>query len=312
MALSSCSTTVGHNGQELIKHGTPLFPVACYHDDLLREPVPWHWHDELEAAIITEGQTVLCIDSEKYILSEGEGFFCNAGVLHAAQVKGNVTCRFHSIVFHPRLIGGSLDSIYWQSYIKPVLDDTGMKGIVFHPSDAHAKEAIDAIEGAWQSCVKETEGYEFEVRSFLSKLIFVLKQYHSPLLKPLPDKMLRNGNRIKIMLQYIQEHYEEELAVSQIAKSALISESECLRCFKNTISITPIQYVKQLRVQKAAEYLTATDYKIAEIGAMCGFSEMSYFAKTFRKMKGCTPSVYRQNHTETGNGTTYKRSCHIT
>jgi hypothetical protein len=36
-------------GMELTSHGSPLFPIAFYHDNLERERVPWHWHDELEA-----------------------------------------------------------------------------------------------------------------------------------------------------------------------------------------------------------------------------------------------------------------------
>ena len=59
------------------------------------------------------------------------------------------------------------------------------------------------------------------------------------------------------------------------------------------VGTTPIQYVKQLRIQKAAELLASTDQRIADIGAACGFQEMSYFAKTFRELKGRTPSRYR-------------------
>ena len=70
-------------------------------------------------------------------------------------------------------------------------------------------------------------------------------------------KVLRNadvlidGARIKAMLQYVQAHYMEELHVEQIAASALIGEGECLRCFRGTIGTTPMQYVKQFRIQKA-------------------------------------------------------------
>ena len=59
------------------------------------------------------------------------------------------------------------------------------------------------------------------------------------------------------------------------------------------VGTTPIQYVKQLRIQKAAELLASTDQRIADIGAACGFQEMSYFAKTFRTVKGQAPSQYR-------------------
>ena len=80
----------------------------------------------------------------------------------------------------------------------------------------------------------------------------------------------------------------------------MVSPSEGLRCFHNTIGQTPIQYTKYYRVQRAAEALLSTDKKIAEIGGECGFQEMSYFAKAFREVLGMTPSEYRRKHKNTG------------
>lgn len=132
------------------------------------------------------------------------------------------------------------------------------------------------------------------MRERLSALIFLLAK-HCPAAEKKPsEKALRDGERIKTMLQYIQEHYAQELTLTKIAASAAISENECLRCFHSMIGSTPIQYVKQVRIQKAAELLTSTDQKISDIGAECGFQEMSYFAKAFRELKGCTPSELRK------------------
>lgn len=86
------------------------------------------------------------------------------------------------------------------------------------------------------------------------------------------------------------------MTTQQIAVSAMISTSECLRCFHNTIGLTPVQYTKYYRVQRAADQLQSTDRKIADIGADCSFQEMSYFAKAFREIMGVTPSEYRKKH----------------
>lgn len=294
MALSLCNTTTDEQGRELLEHGTALFPVACYHDDLQYESVPWHWHDELEAAVVTEGNIIVAIDSEKHLLKQGDGFFINAGALHAVWNVDSSACRLHSIVFHPRLVGGSMDSIFWQNYIQPLLSNPTLKMLCFHPESDWSEASLCSIENAWQNCVQEPAGYEFQVRSALSQLIFLLSQ-RSPALQKYPsEKELRDGRRIKKMLQFIHEHYFENLDTEAIAKSIMVSPSECLRCFHNTIGITPIQYVKQYRIQKAALLLHTTTLKISDIGAQCGFQEMSYFAKAFREIQGCTPSEYRK------------------
>ena len=81
--------------------------------------------------------------------------------------------------------------------------------------------------------------------------------------------------------------------VWRIAASVALSESACLRSFRQMLGITPIQYVKQFRVEKAAELLRSTRLKTGEIGMECGFADGSYFIKTFREIKHCTPKEYR-------------------
>lgn len=316
MALLPCDTTVNTQGKELVEHGTALFPIACYHDELAKSPVPWHWHDELEALIVIKGQALVAVGKERFMVKAGEGVFINAGVLHGAWDRGESATEFHSLVFHPRLVGGSMDSIFWQNYLSPLLNSSGLKYIHFkavenelrkeptgcggdEPSsetvscDWHAS-ALEKIEAAWQSCVREPAGYEFQVREALSGLIFLVSGICAEKKARLSGKVIRDGERIKRMLEFIHSHYAEELGIKEIADSASVSTSEALRCFHSTIGTSPMKYVKQFRIQKAAQLLTSTGQKIGDIGALCGFQDMSYFTKIFREMKGCTPGEYRR------------------
>lgn len=295
MALSICGpVSTDRQGRELMEHGTPLFPVACYHDNISEAEVPWHWHDELEILVVETGIARVCVNGTDHAVKQGEGFFVNAGVLHGVWPEGTEGCFLCSMVFHPRLVGGGVDSILWQKYLEPLLSDPYRPCVHFANMQEWECAASKVIQEAWQICVSEAEGFEFEVRERLSRLIFLLSKYHPAEEKRLSEKTLRDGERIKIMLQYIQEHYDGELTLAKIAKSASISKNECLRCFHSMIGSTPIQYVKHMRIQKAVELLEVTDGKISDIGAACGFQEMSYFAKTFRTLKGCTPGEYRR------------------
>ena len=292
------SPTVGNaygispEGQELVQHGTPLFPVAFYNDDLERNTVPWHWHDEMEAVYIESGSTIVSVGWRHFTLTKGQGFFINAAALHAAAGRGGTHCRYHSIVFHPRLVGGGVDSVFWQKYLKPLIG-SGVRIVVLDGSQPWHEDALNAIEQAWQAGVNETEGFEFRVRARLSELIYRLTLSLPASAQPLSEKALRDSKRIRLMLKYIEDHYADEITVSDIARSALISESECLRCFRDTIGRPPIQYVKQYRVQKAAELLTSTALKIGQIAERCGFQDDTYFIRSFREIKGMTPAKYR-------------------
>lgn len=308
---------IDEDGRELISHGTVSFPIAIYDDDIMNGPVPWHWHEELEAGYITEGAIEIAIGSEKKILHAGDGFFVNSGVLHGVWSANDKTSIFKSMVFHPRIIGGSLDSVYWQNYISPLVSNQSLKGCYFfsdredflenlehtanHSCDGknanqeqnEISQIISYIREAWEACNEKSPGYEFAVRDALSKMIFQITKKEQAEPKTLSAKVLRDNDRIKAMLQFIHDHFGEELHIEQIAMSASISVSEALRCFKTTIGTTPIQYMKQYRIQKAADLLTSTDLKVEDIGALCGFQEMSYFAKVFRETKGMVPTKYR-------------------
>lgn len=281
------------NQRELVEHGSALFPIACYHDKLTDNEVMWHWHEEFEAIIITQGSAIITVGKEKYTVNQGEGIFVNSGVMHSLAAAGISGCSFHSLVFHPRLVSGGIESIFYQKYIQPVLDNSTFKSSQLVPGSPWNQICLDAIEIAWQSCVYKTPGYEFKVRGSLSDLVFQLWN-HLPVIRRQPDaKVVRDSDRIKAMLQFIHDNHAAELTTKLIADSVMISESECLRCFHNTINTTPIQYVKQYRIQQASHMLVFSKEKIADIAVKCGFQDISYFTKTFRQLKGCVPSEYR-------------------
>ncbi len=293
MILHNCNAATNQKRQEMTRHGTALLPAACYEDDLDLHPVPWHWHDELEVAVVREGSVLVSAGAKQLTFSAGDGFFINAGVLHSACPAGEDGCKLHAVVFHPRLVGGSMDSVFWQRYLVPLMENKSLDLFPLHRESGEGMNAVKRIEGAWSAGETESIGYEFAMRSALSSLLLDVFTHCPAQSSALPEKDLRDNERMKLMLKYIQDNFSDEITIDEIAKSASISKSECLRCFKSIIKTTPIQYVKNYRLQRAAELLACTDLKISGIGAACGFQEMSYFSRAFRDVWGCLPSEYR-------------------
>lgn len=295
MIIDPFDTPVDATGRENVIHGSSDFPIACYYNDLTQIPVLLHWHEELEAGIVTEGTAVISIGNEKHLLQAGDGFFINTGVLHDGYAKENTPCKIHSMVFHPRLVGGTTDSIFYRRYLRPLLDAPQLEWFVFHPREPEHCEALEAIQRVWSACKEEDPGYEFTVRNELSRLVWQLHR-HGPGAQTLPStKTLRDGARIKLMLSYIHENYAAPITMAAIASSASISESECLRCFRAALGTTPIQYLRQHRLRQAAIQLLSSCDKVSEIAERCGFQDLSYFTKSFREAEGCAPSDYRKN-----------------
>jgi AraC-like DNA-binding protein len=281
-------------GEELREHGTHLFPVACYLDVLPGDEIPWHWHNELEFGLITSGMAVVDAGCMKYQLKAGEAFFINSNILHAASILDENLCEIHSVVCHPRAISGSTDNIIWQKYVKPLMENQACQGFHFTPDTAWQKQVIDSIASLWRSAEQEEYGFEMHIRNELSTIMALLSEHQPAVSRKSFGKEQRDNARIKEMLTFIQSNYEKELTIEDIAAACAISTSECMRCFRATISTTPIAYLKTYRLQQAAIKLQSTNDKISVIAESCGFQEMSYFAKSFREIYGCTPSQYRK------------------
>ncbi|MCD7891981.1 MAG: AraC family transcriptional regulator, partial [Ruminococcus sp.] len=111
----------------------------------------------------------------------------------------------------------------------------------------------------------------------------------------LSEQELAKINRIRSMMEFIEFHYMEELTVDQIAKSVSISNSACLRCFHEMLNTTPMQYVMEIRLKKAAALLRSTNKSAKDIALDCGFNDISYFTKLFRRKYDCTPGNYRKS-----------------
>ena len=103
----------------------------------------------------------------------------------------------------------------------------------------------------------------------------------------------RDELRIKKILIHIEKNYGTGITLEELAGSANISTSTCLRLFSTVLGTTPIQYLLTFRLQKAAEELKCRRGRtVSEIAHSCGFSDASYFNRCFRKAYGVTPTEY--------------------
>ena len=170
MPLLRYDETVNVNGREKNIHSTRLLPVAVYDYDVVERPVPWHWHEELELFHLLSGSIVCMIGTSQFRLTSGEAYFVNTEVLHGAWSDTSASCRFHSIVFHPRLIGGDTTSVFWQKYLHPLQLNQSLPFMVFQPVEGWQRQVILQMEQAWELICQQEDGYEFRVRNHLSDI----------------------------------------------------------------------------------------------------------------------------------------------
>ncbi|MBP3204571.1 MAG: helix-turn-helix transcriptional regulator [Lachnospiraceae bacterium] len=299
MSLSPAESHTDVTNWETKAHGTHAFPAACYLTELPGHRFKAHWHTGLEFITVVNGQIQLYAGARQFLLSEGMGAFLNTNVLHTAELAEH--CRhalLHHTVFHPRLIGGYEGSIFWEKYLDPLMTDAECSVRIFRPESDWQQKILALHSNVWKSIAQDAHGYEMTARNDLTQILFALTDHQekntTKEILPPARKLLKNQTRMKDILQYVHEHYFETITLKDLAFAGDTSKSGCLRCFKESLGTTPLQYVKRYRLQTAANLLRDTDWQISEIGSRCGFEEMGYFSAQFRQMYGTTPSEYRR------------------
>ncbi len=287
MEKPSCNNVLDKNNKQLNLKGTIELPVAIYKSDLKKEAVAYHWHEEIELIVVLEGEMELIVELEKYVLKQGEGIFINSGRLHSCVNFNSADCIIKSFVFHSRFIYGDLSSILFENYFRDFLSNTSVRVC------ALPQEAFRLVLSAYDIFEKKSFGYEFFTRENLTKTLLAVMESTEHNQKPLEIKAIKQLDRCKAMMSFIQQNFQNEITLLDVAQSAGIKESEALRCFKSTLKTSPIKYLKRYRIEQAAFLLKATNEPIINIGLSCGFSEMSYFSKSFKENYGITPTEYR-------------------
>ncbi len=103
-------------------------------------------------------------------------------------------------------------------------------------------------------------------------------------------------NPVDKALAYIQMHYLEPVTLQQVADHVHVSKNYFSLLFKKMMGQNFIDYLIDLRIQKARDMLAQSDLRVYEVAEQAGFNDVKYFSKLFKKITGLTPIDYRDYH----------------
>lgn len=97
---------------------------------------------------------------------------------------------------------------------------------------------------------------------------------------------------------YMQQNFGSKITIGELAEKANMSESHFIRTFKKETNLSPMDYLMNVRIEKAKKILKDGTKIITDIALSCGFSSASHFSSSFQKKTGRTPTEYRKKYIE--------------
>lgn len=280
--------TLAIDQKEDAKHGESFFPVQKYITNLSSEymGVTNHWHEEAELTLITSGKCIYKIDLVEYEVEEGDILFVPPLFLHSITLGNNKKVSSETYVFHLKFLGGNSTDICSTRYLAPIMNQEFSMPYVIksnHPAYVSLRKIFNQINTTYDESII---GYELALKSFFLQTIFLLLQYSKKVAVSETEKV---SDKIKNVLDYIELHYSETITVSQLAKLCYFSDYHFMRFFKKHMNMTCVEYINNLRLEKAVELFEKGNSSIMEVSLSVGFHNLSYFHRAFKKKYRMTP-----------------------
>lgn len=267
------------------RHGTIDFPfeLYCVNKNYPRYEMPFHWHVEYEMIIVKKGRLKLILDGKSFYVNEGESAFISGGVVHGGIPE---ECEYYCIVF-------DLASLF---------KDVALcsKSVAIFLTNADCFTGVYGAERKQSAIMREIlysmqnrdNGYDLNVIGLLWKLLGAFVS--EPVISEGEQINKSQRQKLKDVLSYIRKNIDKNITLEELAQVSGMSPRYFCRVFKSMTGRTPIEYVNYYRIETASQMLITTGESVTDIALNCGFNDMSYFSKMFKKLKGISPSKFRQ------------------
>lgn len=193
----------------------------------------------------------------------------------------------------PRYVAISVKKDFMEEIFLKIAGNRKMKPVIY--DNHYSYKTLDLIEFFMQEFIYLDNPLQLIIGSIETQIAIQLLRDMD--LDPIVNKINHSQEKsyIQQAIMYIESYYNSNITINEICDSIFISPCHFQRIFKNTMNITPYQYILEFRLKKAKEKLKEENISIGEIARLCGFLNSGHFSKVFKKNEGKTPSEYRNS-----------------
>ena len=221
---------------------------------------------------IQQGNVTYVINGIRYLLQAGNVAFISKGSLKQSYLEtGDSVCLYTCLFTYSYFEGDFLPLPF------PVVLST--KG------DIELLKLLTQIHEIW---TEKDERYLLRSRAVL---MLALDKMFSYIEVPVNNPISENKHVRKIQ-KYIINHYHDKIRVDDLISLTGLHPVYISSLFRVCTGYTVKEYINLIRIQKAMDLLSSGEFKTGEVAYQCGFDDVLYFSKVFKKVAGMPPSTY--------------------
>ncbi len=282
------------NSSEILEYNHPDIPVkaATTVQEEYMQPMVNHWHNDFEFTHVQEGEMWYCVDGVRCKLKAGQMIFVNSTRMHYGFWEDVYKCKFSCTIFHP----GMLDAKMSHKHLENIIGKSMPSFLILRPEIMREKVVIDLVDKLNVITRAAEDGYELEMMSLIYRICFLLKDLIKAAPEPISYVDAKKLEAMHRMTGFIQQQYQQKISLNEIAMAGLVSRSACCQIFKKYLGKSPVEYLTEYRISKSVELILTGKNSMTDIAMLCGFGSSSYYAETFHKVLGCTPTEYKARY----------------
>lgn len=244
-----------------------------------------HWHSDVELLYVRSGSITAAVNQDKRVLKKGEFLVCASRDIHYYERtdQGSETIL---VILKPELLARSPE---W-----PAKGELAANFATRSSRREFAARAESLMRGILEETRAKRQSYEGVATGMAMELCALAER----------ELGLRDGRgkarsatpeleRMQLAIDYVYEHSAYPIGLEDAARAASLSPSYFSRVFSKTVGTSFRSFLNGIRLERAAELMSGTDARLADIALECGFESVRSFNRSFRALRGTTPRELR-------------------
>lgn len=241
-----------------------------------------HSHEHWEIYFLAKGQRNYYIDNSFYVLQKGAMAIIPPYTLH--RTEGDAFLRY-AVKLYPNSL---------TPYQKEILEDLYTRCPVFQlPEECQLYILNDFLDGL-AVYLEKPHAHEL-LNTLVTHILWVLEKNVNLLRPPQETASTIKPSSLAVkVLAYLQNNYAQKITLDMLSQQFHCTKATLINNFHKAVNTSVMDYLTNLRINKAKELLTSTNKSISAIAEICGFSSANYFTLIFTKKEKLSPLNYRK------------------